>query len=64
MLTSGRPPESLEIIGTPLAIASRAARPKLSFSDGNRKRSEKQNILSNFQGRNILTKSLTCVGRY
>ena len=46
MLTSGRPPASLEIIGTPLAIASRAARPKLSFSEGNRKRSEKHNILS------------------
>lgn len=46
MLTSGKPPVLLEITGTPQAIASKAARPKLSFSEGRMNKSEKQRILS------------------
>ena len=34
-----------EITGTPLIIASKAANPKLSLSEGNRNKSEKQRIL-------------------
>ena len=44
--TSGSPPELLEITGTPKAIASSAAKPKLSVSEGNKNKSEKHKILS------------------
>ncbi|MNT83919.1 hypothetical protein D3C72_2238590 [compost metagenome] len=45
-LTSGSPPELLEITGTPQAIASKAAKPKLSVSDGSKNKSVKHKILS------------------
>ena len=38
--TSGIPPELLEITGTLNAIASNAANPKLSVSEGNKNKSE------------------------
>ena len=38
--TSGKPPELLDITGTLQAIASSAAKPKLSVSDGNKNKSE------------------------
>ena len=39
-ITSGIPPESLAITGTPQAIASRADKPKLSLEDGKINKSE------------------------
>ena len=39
-LTSGKPPELLEITGTLKAIASKAASPKLSVSEGSKNKSE------------------------
>ncbi len=44
--TSGIPPALLDITGTRFTIASSAASPKLSASEGSKKRSEKQSILS------------------
>ena len=44
--TSGIPPVFDEITGTPAAIASNAAKPKLSVWDGNKNKSLKHNILS------------------
>ena len=40
LLTSGIPPELLDTTGTPIDIASNAARPKLSVCEGNKKASE------------------------
>ena len=44
--TSGIPPALLDTTGTLLTIASNAARPKLSASDGSKNKSEKHKILS------------------
>ena len=44
LLTSESPPALLEITGTPAAIASRAARPKLSDSEGRINKSAVQSI--------------------
>ena len=45
LFTSGIPPALLEITGTPQAIASKAANPKLSVSEGSKNKSLKHKIL-------------------
>jgi hypothetical protein len=46
MFKSFKPPAFDDITGTLSAIASRAASPKLSFSDGNKNKSDEHKISS------------------